>query len=256
LVGRGSRIGVVAVGAVVGTLLGVGPSGAAAPPGPIFQPIAPSFQGATLTRDTADTFRLDASAGTVTVRGNAGVQRRGSGRGVFWPTGQIRSSKYQVCSTWLSQQGPIVQQGVALRIKPSKNGHVKAITVTKNIFTGDPAFPGTSIFNVHVWNTRRIPVYTHIATFDLKSAIAPQGTALPLPWRMCARVQGRQLRFQVWVEGQPKPGWGSPASGGTVALPPGARGAGLAGWYIGHLGAGDSATFTKLAAGPPTATLP
>jgi hypothetical protein len=239
----------------VGAALVLSPAAAAAPPGPVFQSIAPAFQGATLTRDGTDAFRLEAWAGSVTTRG-APHNVAANSRAVFWPTGQARATKQQSCATWSAQQGPIVQQGVALRVKSSPRGFVKAITVTKNIFTVDTMIPGTWVFNIHVWNTRRFHAYQHVASYDLARVFAPTGTPTALPWRICARVQGRVLEFQAWVEGQPKPTWNSTTNGAALRLPPGYGNAGQAGWYVGHLGANDLTTYRRMSAGAPTVAVP
>jgi hypothetical protein len=234
---------------LVGVALAAPPAGAAAPPASgLFQSVAPGFETATLSRDTTDSFRLTAANGTVSVSATA-TNTGGNGRGVFWPTGQVPVAKQQSCVTLTARHGTLVQQGIALRIKPLKSGRLRAITVTTNIY---PNGWGLSIFNVHVWHTGRHPAFRQAGTFDLRNAFAEQGRPIPFPWRLCARVQGRLLMFQAWPEGRPKPAWSTTSNGGSLKLPGGTGYAGQAGWYIGHLFAGDSGSFARPEAGSPT----
>lgn len=226
-------------------------AGVAVVASPVFEPMTPGYQGAALAREGSTTYELAASGGGVTVTGNAAAG--GSTRTVYWPVGQAPLARAQSCATWSAQVGPVVQQGLALRIRQGNKGTARAITVTKNIFTTDPQIAGTWSFNVHVWRPSGL---VHVANFNLPTIFSTNGRPRPLPWRVCARVQGRLLMFQAWREGQVRPTWDNPDHGGSVTLPPGSGYAGQTGWYIGHLGTGNSATFTKLYAGAPTATLP
>jgi hypothetical protein len=241
----------LAAAAIAGAaVLLAAPAGAAiTPPSGLFRGVAPGYQTATLTRDGADTYRLTATSGSVTASATA-TNLRGNSRGVFWPTGQAAIAKQQACASFTARQGPTVQQGLALRIKQMKNGAVRAITVTNNVFTIDVQRPWA--FNVHVWNTKRAQPFQYVDSFNLEQVFAPQGVALSLPWRLCARVQGRLLMFQAWREGQPRPSWSSTVHGGSIKLPGGTGYAGQAGWYIGHLFAGDSAAVNHLTTGAPT----
>jgi hypothetical protein len=123
--------------------------------------------------------------------------------------------------------------------------------VTKNV-----VFYTLFVFNVHVWDTSTPNVNTLIGQFDLSSVFVNSSGFIPLPWDLCARVIGNTLTFEAWVDGQPTPAWGDTTHGGSVTLPDGWNYPGDAGWYIGHLQPGDSATYTNLSAGAPTSSIP
>ena len=91
---------------------------------------------------------------------------------------------------------------------------------------------------------------TLIASFDLSSTFRLDSLQRPFPWTLCARVVADTVSFIVWPATQPSPSWDNPYFGGSVTLPSGWNYPGVAGWYIGHLGAGDEATFDGLRAGP------
>jgi hypothetical protein len=223
---------------------------------PVFNPIATGYDGGSLTRDGAETYRLATSGATVTASAPL-TNHHGNTRTVWWPRGQARSQVQQSCATWSAQSSPLVQQGIALRVRPvGRRGAFRAITVSKNIFGADSTGKNTSFFHVHVWRTNRPAAFQWVASFDLARVLAPNGTIAPFPWRICAMAERRRLRVRVWPEGQPKPSWNSTTHGANIQLPRGWNGPGHAGWYVGHLPPGGSASFTKLVAGPPTTILP
>jgi hypothetical protein len=221
-------------------------------PTPLFSAVAPGYASGTLTRDGADTYQLDAANGTLTTRA-AATNSGSNSRGVFWPVAQVPIAKQQTCATFAARSGRVVQLGLALRIKQTKAGAVRAITVTSNVYLSNPVTGyGTWRFNVHTWNTKRNPPFQQVGSFDLKDVFSSQDTALPYPWRLCARVQGRLLMFEAWRPGEPTPAWTSTTNGGSMKLPLGTGYAGQAGWYIGHLYANDSGSVRALSAGVPT----
>jgi hypothetical protein len=242
----------VTAGVAGSIAFGTGPAAAVAPPHGLFQPLAPSYRAATLTRDGTDVYELRAATTRgATVIGGARNTDSNS-RGVFWPRGQTPVARQQSCVTLSSKVGPFVQQGIALRIAKAPSGAVRAITVTNHVY-GNPANPPTFVFNVHAWHSDLVPAFQHIAVADLRSTLAPFGVALPYPWRLCARVQGRLLMFQVWPAGAPTPRWDDLRHGRVLYLPSGLGYPGYAGWYVGHLGAGDSASYRNPVTGDPTA---
>ena len=145
----------------------------------------------------------------------------------------------QSCATWSSESSNINQEGAALRISEAADGAGRAITVTKNVY-----FHAGWIFNVHVWDTATTGVGTQIGSFDLSSVFRPGGSQVPLPWNLCARVVGPTVSFIAWPATEQPPAWDDATHGGSVTLPNGWDSVGAAGWYIGHLQPGDSATFT------------
>ena len=210
----------------------------------VVAPAAPGLDTATLTSERADTYditfpdpeRASAHANLANVGGNTRVtfSRPSDGTG----------TDLESCATWTSDASWHNQEGAALRVHHVTGG-VKAITVTKNI-----VYAANWIFNVHVWDTSRSPIATQIAKFDLEPVFFPNQQLVPMPWTLCARVVGSTVSFVVWPTSEPRPAWGDPSHGGSVTLPPGYDDPGAAGWYIGHLDAGDRAELADLAAGP------
>jgi hypothetical protein len=251
--GAGGASAVPALAAVVGTVvlgLGLGTAGAGEPPRGLFQPLAPTFRAATLTRNGLDTYGLTTGNGFVTATGTA-TNTDSNSRGVFWPRGQQPLAKQQSCATLSGKVGPVVQMGLALRLARTPRGAIRAITVTNNVY-GSPLHQPTWVFNVHVWRSDLVPPFLPVGGFDLAPALSAGGVPRPFPWRICARVQGRLLMFQAWPAAEPAPPWSDPDHGGTIRLPQGTGYAGGAGWYVGHLFAGDAATYRDLVSGAPT----
>jgi hypothetical protein len=232
--------------------LGAGPAGAITPPTGLFQPLAPTHHAATLTRDGFDTYGLRATGRNLTVTGSV-TNADSNSRGVFWPRDQAPVARQQSCVTLTGKVGPFVQMGLALRIAKTRGGAMRAITITSHVY-GNPLNLPTWAFNVHVWRSDLVPAFRHVTTFNLASTFGPEGVALPFPWRLCARVQGRLLTFQAWREGEPTPAWRDASHGGSVRLPPGTGYAGYAGGYVGHLFGGNSASYRDLTTGEPTAS--
>lgn len=197
--------------------------------------------GGVLTPDAGDSYTYSSSTGAMDA---AALPSNTSGnlRAVFWPTHGLATQDEQSCATWAAESTWQAQQGAALRVKVQYDGAVRAVTVTKNVWFG-----ATWIFNVHVWNSRWQRAFRQIGWFDLESTFRePSGFGAELPWRLCARVRGTKFDFKVWRLSTPAPQWGDTAHGGSVTLPTTAPVAGFAGWYIGHLPAGATASFTRL----------
>ena len=210
----------------------------------VVQPISPALASGVITPDRDDTYALFAGGNTVTATApssNVAINTRVA----FWRRGQRLTANEQSCATWSSQSAPVNQQGAVLRVREVANGVRRGILVTKNVWLG-----ANWVFNVHVWSTGWPQVYNHIAQFDLSRVFAPGGQPVALPWSLSARVVGEVVSFIAWPASQSPPSWEDPTHGGSVRLPPGWSAPGLAGWYIGHLRPGDSATLTNVAAGP------
>ena len=164
---------------------------------------------------------------------------------LFWPSDGRVTADATSCATWSEASSDVVQQGAALRIGDEPGGSVHALTVTKNVYVHS-----YWIFNVHIWDTAT-GGGTEIASFDLSPVFRFGGDlyiARPLPWRLCARTRNGRLEFKAWRLAEIEPPWDDPAHGGSVRLPADAPATGAAGWFIGHLRPGMTATFTDLRA--------
>src|SRR4051812_23634933 len=195
-----------------------------------------------LTPDGTDGYVLADGPDRVTASAEP-ANTGGNLRLVFWPGDARLQADETSCATWSDATSDLVQQGAALRITAAPGGAVRAITVTKNVFVHT-----FWMFNVHVWDGEHL-LGREIASFDLGSVFRVSdgvAAAQPLPWRLCARTRAGRVEFKVWRLAEVEPAWGDPAHGGSVALPADAPPAGAAGWFVGHLRPGMSATFTDL----------
>lgn len=208
------------------------------------QRLVPTYDGSTggplgsavLTPDGYDTYTFTGGRGTMAVY--AARRNRGENlRALFWPQSAPAVADGQTCGTWRSQQGGLVQQGAALRVRRSSDGRLRALTVTKNIVWG----AGWNL-NFHTWDTARdgLPAQ-RFAYVSL-----PRLRDLPLPWDVCARVIGRTIEVKVWGSGRREPAWGDRDWSGRAEVPRGWSPAGAFGWYVGHLPPGGAAHFDRL----------
>jgi hypothetical protein len=207
------------------------------------QPAPPAgLRAAVLTPDGTDGYVLQDGPDRVTATAPAGNEH-GNLRLVFWPSDARLESDATSCATWSDATSDLVQQGAALRIDTDPGGAVRAITVTKNVYVHS-----FWIFNIHVWDGSAL-LGREIASFDLGAVFRFSDdlyVARPLPWRLCARTRAGRVEFKVWRLAEIEPEWGDPTHGGSVAIPADAPASGAAGWFIGHLRPGMSATFTDL----------
>jgi hypothetical protein len=163
----------------------------------------------------------------------------GTGRNLrmVWTTSDTSVSRdHQACDTWGVTDGPITQQGVALRVVEEGGSVSRAICVMKNIWMG-----GNWIFNAIGFDHGSFVV---LGAVDLSETFDPDGLVPRLPWRMCARVQDSTLVWKVWPTTRSEPAWGDSMFGATITLPPEWVYPGRPGFYVGHLETGDDAEFT------------
>ena len=194
---------------------------------------------ATLTFEAADRYVYVHHRRKLEVRAPAS-NVGGETRQVYWPARARPDTTQESCQTWASANGLLVQQGIALRIAPTADGReIRAITVTKNVW-----MLGYWLFNVHVWDTRHKHPFTLVTSVDLSKQLGRD--LFTYPWHICARVNGDVLQFVVWTTDHVQPPWSDADAVQRVQLPAGSTYRGRAGWYIGHLGPRDVATFTDL----------
>lgn len=207
-------------------------------------PASAGLASASLTAESDDVYGLSLRSGNRAVATAPIANVGGNTRIEFTRPADGTGIDLMSCATWTSDSNWRNQEGAALRVHPVAGG-VKAITITKNIW-----FSANWIFNVHVWDSSRSPVATQIASFDLAATFFPNSQLRPFPWTLCAKVVGNSVSFVVWPSTEVQPSWDDPTHGGSVTLPAGFSDPGAAGWYIGHLEAGNRADFSGLSAGP------
>jgi hypothetical protein len=204
-------------------------------------PLDPQTQ--VITPQGGDAYTFTSAAGELVV--DAAPDDVGHNlRAIFWPAGAPEVTDAMTCATWADESDSLVQQGAALRIVHAADG-IRAVTVTKNIYFGV-----NWAFNFHLWaSAPDATTRLRIGSVDLGRYLRlPVDAVRPLPWHFCARVIGPLLQFKVWVDGDLEPRWGDRVHGGATLLPPGFRGPGIAGWYVGHLPPDARARFTDLRA--------
>jgi hypothetical protein len=203
---------------------------------------APAFAHGSLTPQGADRYVYRASSDGLVVtapRSNQG----GNLRAVWWSSPGQASVDQQACVTWTDFDGPLVQAGVALRVRTTE-GHVEAVTVTNNVWSG-----ARSGWNVHVWRGD-LESSGLVGQVFLPDAFGTSVFQPPLPWRICARVTDRLFEFKAWAMAvDEEPRWGDPTHGASMVLPDDTVHAGRAGWYVGHLRGGETTEFDTMRSG-------
>jgi hypothetical protein len=195
----------------------------------------------TLTEDDGDAYRwTDEGDGVIEVVPADGNQ--GSNLRQVLPDTNEVSQDQESCATW---EGPIdehAQPGVALRIAED-DGRVRAITVSNN-----------------VWSAARYHWNVHLADSSAERPMTPGGRGVvpdfasdladlsPLPWRMCARVDGNQLIAKIWSveERDSEPDWDDPDNTFRLQVPSEWVYEGKPGVYLGHLSPDERSTFSDI----------
>ncbi len=185
-----------------------------------------------LTRDGTDRYTLKLGPGAVRIdapRSNKGTPGGSATRTVIWPPSTKAATDQQSCASWTDSRGNWAQQGLALRVRID-GSRFRSIVVAKNIVYG-----ANWQLNVYTWDTARSPYFRAHGAVSLRTPFASGNVARPLPWKVCARVEGRVVRVKGWRSNQPEPGWTNPSHTGSVTLPAEWVFAGKAGWYAGHI---------------------
>jgi hypothetical protein len=162
-------------------------------------------------------------------------------REFFWSGDAPDTADQTVCATFASGEG-FDQQGVVLRLNDTAVGGVTGITVTRNVWM--EAF---DVFNFHSWDTgSHSPDPFTMFGSAIVAGLPVRPAVYPL--HLCARTTSRtdQVQFVVWTDGQARPAWGSPGSGGSARLPAGTAPTGRSGWFAGHLRPGTSMRYQDL----------
>ena len=164
-------------------------------------------------------------------------------RQVFTATDGVPTQDQHVCATWTRQSEPVLQQGLAVRVRSDAGGRQRAVTLTKNTFANY-----FWVFNLLTWDTRRAgDPWRALGQFDMSDVVVADGRWVPLPWRVCLRVKGRTLTFKVWLPRQEaEPTWRDPVHSRRITLKQRFVFDGEPGWYIGHLPPGQSAEYADL----------
>jgi len=213
-----------------------------------FRPVASlagSFQRYVLTPGPERISIRRRQSGNVVMRGSnptGAAIRDWNRRELFSKPGSTRSQDQTTCATWRSQTKPSIQQGLAVRIRESRQ-RLRAVTVLKNTWANF-----FWVFNILTWDTRRRgDPWRTIEQFDMSDVVSKDGQLLPFPWRVCLRSQGRTAAFKVWLPtSEPEPSWSDDTHVRETRLPLRFVMRGVPGWYIGHLPAGEETIYSGL----------
>ena len=190
-----------------------------------------------VTRDGTDRYTLKLGPGAVRVsapRSNHGTEQGSDTRTVIWPPGTKAVTDQQSCASWTDSQGGWVQQGISLRVRID-GSRFRSIVVAKNTVYG-----AEWQFNVYTWDSARSPYLKIHGAVGLRAAFEAGDKPQPLPWKVCARVEGRVVRVKGWRSDEAEPGWKNPTHTGSVTIPAEWVFAGKAGWYAGHIPPGGT----------------
>jgi hypothetical protein len=173
--------------------------------------------------------------GALTVTARQGTS--GNEREFFWRSDAKPVVNSTACAEWVSGDGN-AQQGLVFRVVQD-DGVVRAISVTRNVYAS-----AQWVFNFHEWDTSQSPAFTLLGHMSLTAFLAG---AAPYPLSICGRVTGSLLQFVVWRPGTAQPPWSTTTYGGHATVPSGYDGAGVTGWFVGHVPEGTAASFSGLA---------
>ena len=199
-----------------------------------------AVRAAVLTANGSGTYQLQGAPPDVTVSAAPpGVSS--TLREAFWSDGQSSAVDGEACVSWGPNDQVAAQPGVALRIAPSTPGHVRALTVSKNVW-----FTAGWLFNVHVFDTSQ-PDFRQLATFDLGDVLGRKpGAEPPVAVHLCARVLGARLDLKVWTATASVPSWSDAFHARSLDLDPSLVYPGSFGWYVGHVPPGQATPLTDL----------
>jgi hypothetical protein len=190
----------------------------------------------------SDVYALSGSAQAVTAY--AGPSVDSNEREALWFRSSPVAQDEEACATWDSSPG-ITQDGVLLHMTQNAHGVIHGIAVVDNIWEKAKWF--INIYSIMGATGSAGPIGSIQEGYDLSGILGGSvSTMTPLPWHMCARTVGEQVEFVMWTGGTSKPPYGTPGSGGKVTIPSEYRGPGIAGWYIGHIPPGSTATMSGL----------
>lgn len=196
-----------------------------------------------VTRDGSDRYVATAGPGTLKVSAPSSNQATPNGsatRAVIWPPSTKAVQDQQSCATWTSTSGSWVQQGLALRVRID-GSRFRTIVVAKNTYYG-----AEWQMNVYTWDTARSPYFVVHGAVDLRAPFELGDVPRPLPWKVCAKVEGRVVRIKGWRADESEPGWTNPSHTGAVTLPSSWVFSGKAGWYAGHIMPGGQLSMADL----------
>ena len=184
-----------------------------------------------VSRDAKDIYNVTNPSGKLRIdasRSNKGSQSRA----VIWPSGTKMTTNHQSCATWSEATGEWPQEGLALRAR-TDGKRFRTIVVAKNLWFG-----AVWQMNVYTWDSTRSPYFKIHGAVALPVPFLDGKQGRPLPWNVCARVEGSVVRIKGWNSKEKEPSWTDKDHSGIIKLPAEWVYPGKAGWYGGHIDPG------------------
>jgi len=196
-----------------------------------------------VTRDASDRYTVETGPAALRVSAPATNRATPVGsdtRALIWPPGTRATRNHQSCATWTDATAERAQQGIALRVRIDGD-RLRTIVVAKNIILG-----ATWQMNVYTWDSARTPYLQIHGAVTLEAPFAQGQRPRALPWRVCARVDGRRVQVKGWNTAETEPTWTGAWHAGSVLVPRKFVYPGKAGWYAGHIEPGTSLAMSHL----------
>jgi hypothetical protein len=202
---------------------------------PVTAPASSPYQLIALTPDGSDSLTVYGDQGSTVVHAPP-TNTGGNSRAAWTVTGAPATTDQTACATWDASSHGFAQEGILLRWDGQRG-----ITVTKNVYGS--VF---TVVNVHTWDLAHPEApFTQVGTgFPVPAITQPDGTVVPLPWRMCARATAGIVDFKVWPTAMAEPSWVDPCCTGAVIVP--LTAAGKPGWFAGHVQPGHVLAYRNL----------
>lgn len=158
----------------------------------------------------------------------------------YSPAGPVHQDATE-CATWKTGVGQ-AQDALVFDIT-HHGGGTQAIAIERNIWMF--GFWG---FILVTWDTTKsVAIVSEDGLANLSSYLGANPTADVFPLRVCARMVGDRLDFEVAKGADPVPAWGDLHQGGSATLAdPSYAVPGYTGVFFGHLPAGSAASDTNI----------
>lgn len=191
-----------------------------------------------------------------------GTATSGGDREVYWPPGASVMRDAEVRSRWEfrnnggTNQAIGIQHGHAHRIIDLDGTQASFLSITRNIFNGNPVTgDNMNVINFHWWQGVSVQ-FQQFGSVTLTRLHGPAGSAVDFPWNVKSRVVDKFFEFAIWLDTDPEPrygaldGGGNPFGGGleipSVSLNYGQPGA--HGVYMAHAQNGERAGMSAISA--------
>lgn len=206
---------------------------------PTFVTTPIEWRAVELSRDGVDSFDAHLANDTMEVTAKH-TNANSNSRMLLWSSDTVPVRDTIACISFTDEGWPS-QEGIALRIATTPDGHTRAITVMKNVWAR-----AESGVNVLLWDSATPTEPQTIDSYD-STAVQHGKGFVPYPWSICARTVGDELTYMSWPSDRPQPSWDDRRATRRTTLPTSVPVAGATGLYAGHIPGGTTMRLTMLA---------